>query len=133
MEIRRSSGAARRSSSTPMGSKRARNSPAVSYVSRPVKLRAMDARQSAGIAPHGGSMKHRIMASIAAILVVAASAARAEYHTFQIEQIFSNANGTVQFVVMHEMFGQDGENLWMGNPLNSSYTGGSQTFTFNKN
>ena len=74
-------------------------------------------------------MKHRIMASIAALSIVAASAARAEYHTFQIEQIFSNANGTVQFVVMHEMFGQDGESLWAGNSL----TIGAQAFMFNRN
>jgi len=74
-------------------------------------------------------MKHRIIASIAALLFVAASAAHAEYHTFQIEQIFSNANGTVQFVVMHEMFGQNGENMWMGNSL----TSGAQAFMFNSN
>ena len=74
-------------------------------------------------------MKHRIIASIAALLFVAASAAHAEYHTFQIEQIFSNANGTVQFVVMHEMFGQNGENQWMGKLL----TSGAQAFMFNSN
>jgi len=78
-------------------------------------------------------MKHRIMASIAALSIVAASAARAEYHTFQIEQIFSNADGTVQFVVMHEMFGQNGENFWMGNQLVSNYGMSSQAYTFNKN
>ena len=78
-------------------------------------------------------MKHRMMASIAATLLFAVGMARAEYHTFQIEQIFTNADGTIQFVVMHEMFGQDGESLWMGNPLVASYNGGSQTFTFNKN
>ena len=65
--------------------------------------------------------------------MVAASAARAEYHTFQVEQIFSNADGTVQFVVMYEFAGVNGENMWMGNELISTYNGGSQTFTFNKN
>jgi hypothetical protein len=74
-----------------------------------------------------------LMSSIAAASLVVAAAAQAEYHTFQIEQIFSNADGTVQFVVMHEMFGEDGENLWMGNPLTSGSGGGSQTYTFNKN
>ncbi|HVN33657.1 MAG TPA: hypothetical protein VMU96_00210, partial [Casimicrobiaceae bacterium] len=74
-------------------------------------------------------MKHRIVAWIAAVLVVAAGTAVAEYHTFQIEQIFSNANGSVQFIVMHEMFGQNGENFWMGNQL----TIGANAFTFNKN
>ena len=68
-------------------------------------------------------MKHPILASIAATLLLAGGAARAEYHTFQIEQIFSNADGTVQFVVMHEMFGMDGENMWMGNALTSGEIG----------
>src|SRR5512138_1021225 len=74
-------------------------------------------------------MKQRIIATIAALSLVAVGLARAEYHTFQIEQIFSNAVGTVQFVVMHEMFGEDGENLWAGKAL----TSGANKFTFNKN
>ena len=74
-------------------------------------------------------MKHRNFAWIAAILLVAAATARAEYHTFQIEQIFSSADGAIQFVVMHEAFGENGENLWMGNQL----TIGAKSFTFNKN
>ena len=78
-------------------------------------------------------MKHPILASIAATLLLAVGTARAEYHTFQIEQIFTNADGSVQFIVMHEMYGQDGENLWNGNPLVSGQGMTSQTFTFNKN
>ena len=78
-------------------------------------------------------MKHRMMAFIAAMALVVAGMACAEYHTFQIEQIFSNADGTVQFVVMHEMFGMDGESLWMGNSLVSGYGMSSQTYTFNRN
>ena len=78
-------------------------------------------------------MKHWILASIAATLLLAGGVARAEYHTFQIEQIFSNADGTVQFVVMHEMFSQNGENFWMGNSMVSGQGMSSQTFTFNKN
>src|SRR4029077_2321704 len=31
-----------------------------------------------------------------------------------------NADGTVQFVVMHEAFGANGENLWAGQALTSS-------------
>ena len=78
-------------------------------------------------------MKYPILASIAATLLLAVGTARAEYHTFQIEQIFTNADGSVQFVVMHEMYGQDGENLWNGNPLVSAQGMTSKTFTFNKN
>jgi len=78
-------------------------------------------------------MKHRIVASIATALLLAAGTALANYHLFQIEQIYSNADGSVQFVVMHEFTGTNGENLWMGNMLTSTRNGVSQTYTFNKN
>jgi hypothetical protein len=78
-------------------------------------------------------MKHKIMASITALLLVAAGTALAAYHTFQVQQIFSNADGSVQFVVMYEFAGMDGENLWMANKLTSTRNGAQQAFTFNKN
>ncbi len=53
----------------------------------------------------------------ATILLLAASAAFAHCHLFQIEQLFSNADGTVQFVVLHESGNADGENLWAGQEL----------------
>ena len=77
-------------------------------------------------------MKHRVMASIATMLMLAASAALANFHLFQIEQLFSNADGTVQFVVMHEFTGTNGENLWMGNMLTSTHAGVAQAYMFNK-
>ena len=60
-------------------------------------------------------------------------AVRADFHEFRIEQIFSNADGTVQFVVMHNI-GGDGEGFWAGQTLTSS-DGMSPTkvFTFPSN
>jgi len=81
-------------------------------------------------------MKHRLMASmasIATVLMLSASTALAEFHLFQIEEIFSNADGTVQYVVMHEFTGTNGENFWMGNALTSTHAGVSKVYTFNKN
>jgi len=46
-------------------------------------------------------------------------AALADFHEFRIEQIFSNADGTVQFVVMHNI-GGNGEGFWLGHTLTSS-------------
>ena len=40
--------------------------------------------------------------------------AGANFATFAIEQIYSNANGTIQFVVMHETQGLANGNLWAG-------------------
>lgn len=77
-------------------------------------------------------MKHRVMASIATILLLATGASFANYHLFQIEQLFSNADGSVQFIVMHEFTGTNGENLWTGNTLTSTHAGVSKSFAFNK-
>src|ERR1700704_877087 len=77
-------------------------------------------------------MKHSVMASIATMLMFAASAALANFHLFQIEQLFSNADGTVQFIVMHEFTGTNGENLWMGNMLTSTHAGVAKAYMFNK-
>ena len=68
-----------------------------------------------------------------ALLALIASAAAAEFHTFQIEELFSNADGTVQYVVLHESAGMDGENLWQGQRLVSTSAAGSTTFAFKAN
>lgn len=60
----------------------------------------------------------RWIAAISSSLV--ATAAIAEFHTYQIEQIFSNASGTVQYVVMHESQGMSAEYFWAGNTISSS-------------
>ena len=71
-----------------------------------------------------------------AIVVVGltATAARAEFHTFQIEELYSNADGTVQYVVLHESQGMDGENFLGGHTLTSMPQGGqSRSFVFPNN
>jgi hypothetical protein len=51
---------------------------------------------------------------------------------FRIEQLYSNADGTVQFIVLHESSGQNGEHLWTGQMLTSS-GGGTKSITFMTN
>jgi hypothetical protein len=67
-----------------------------------------------------------------AVLLTASSAALANFHLFRIEQLYSNADGTVQFVVLHESFGENNENLWLGQMLTSS-GGGTKSITFMAN
>ncbi|MDQ2917636.1 MAG: hypothetical protein M3R40_10885 [Pseudomonadota bacterium] len=62
-----------------------------------------------------------------------ASPVLADFHTFQIEQIYSNADKTVQFIVMHESQSQDGQQFWRGHDLTSTSAGGTNTFVFPKN
>ena len=74
----------------------------------------------------------RLLAALAAGL--AATAARAEFHTFQIEELYSNGDGTVQYVVLHESQGMDGENLLGGHTLTSMPQGGqARAFVFPNN
>ena len=63
-------------------------------------------------------------------LAFAATAARAEFHTFQIEQLYSNADGSVQFVVLHESQGMNGENFLQGQVLSSTSMGVTKTYVF---
>ena len=70
-----------------------------------------------------------------ALIAGAASQAFAAFHEFRIEQIFSNADGTVQFIVLNEIAGFNGENFWAGNTLTSTSTHGGAVnrFTFPSN
>ena len=65
--------------------------------------------------------------------LLGASAARAEFHTFQIDELFSSADGTIQYVVLHEAFGMNGENLLGGHALTSGNGAASNTFVFPNN
>jgi hypothetical protein len=64
-------------------------------------------------------------------LALVATNAVAMYHTFQIEQMFSNADGTIQFVVLQETAGLNGENFLAGHTFTSTTGMATQTYTFN--
>jgi hypothetical protein len=67
---------------------------------------------------------------LAITLAFAAAQATANFHTFAIEQVYSNADGTVQFVVMHETQGLADGNLWSGRMLTATRAGTTKTFAF---
>ncbi len=69
-------------------------------------------------------------AAIAAMLALLSSVASATFHTFRIEEIYSDASGTVQYVVLHESQGMDGQNLLSGHAFTSTQLGITKTFTF---
>jgi len=54
---------------------------------------------------------------IAAVLGICALPAQAAFHLFRIDQVYSNSDGSVQFVVLREMTGTNNENKWNGLPL----------------
>jgi hypothetical protein len=71
--------------------------------------------------------------SLGTMLALFAAAATAEFHTFVIDELYSNADGTVQYIVLHESAGMDGENLLGGQKLTSTSASGTKTYTFTGN
>jgi hypothetical protein len=53
--------------------------------------------------------------------------------TFQIDEIYSNADGAVQYVVLHETSGLDGQQSFAGGTLKVTHAGVTKTFTFPAN
>ncbi|HUH91956.1 MAG TPA: hypothetical protein VL742_02275 [Casimicrobiaceae bacterium] len=66
-------------------------------------------------------------------VALAAPAAWATFHTYQIDEMFSNADGTVQYVVLHEAAGANGQNFLAGHTLTSTSGGATQTYVFPTN
>jgi hypothetical protein len=67
-------------------------------------------------------------------LIVWASLAQAAFHLFRLDQLYSNADGSIQFVVIREGSGSNNENQWDGITLRATPAGGApQTFTFPSN
>ncbi len=64
----------------------------------------------------------------AALLALGASCAHANFHLFRIKQLYSNADGTVQFVVLASLV--DGEGVWTGHYISTFGAVGGKSFTF---
>ncbi len=69
---------------------------------------------------------HAILRLVAVALALGASIAQATFHTFVIDQIYTNADGSVQFVVLRESSASDGEHFWSGKTLRSTNAQGMQ-------
>ncbi len=75
-------------------------------------------------------MKHCPGSLFAVVCVLASSSAFATFHTFQIAELYSNADGTIQYVVLHESQGIDGQNMLTGRTLASTGATGARTYVF---
>ncbi|HTR77899.1 MAG TPA: hypothetical protein VMH39_07300, partial [Gemmatimonadaceae bacterium] len=69
-------------------------------------------------------MRRAILSLAAGLMMLTATAASATFHTYQIQQIFSNADGSVQFMVLHEAVGFNGQEFLTGHTLTSQQSGG---------
>ncbi|MEP7262298.1 MAG: hypothetical protein ABI669_13905, partial [Usitatibacter sp.] len=75
-------------------------------------------------------MKNPLRCWLATILLFHAGATLANFHTFKIEQVYSNANGTVQFVVLREAAGFNGQQFWSGHDLTAQEAGVNRSYPF---
>ncbi len=51
-------------------------------------------------------------------------------HTFQISELYSSADGNIQFIELHESLGFDGEQFLAGHALTSKQGATTRTYTF---
>src|SRR5437763_1662609 len=58
-----------------------------------------------------------------ALCVLVAAHAQASFHTFALDEIYSSADGNVQFIVLRETQASDNENLLGGHALTASRAG----------
>ena len=67
----------------------------------------------------------RLFRTLAALwLMAAAGLASANFHTWEIAELYSNADGTIQFVQLRETLGAAGEHLLAGRALTVTRAGG---------
>ena len=79
-------------------------------------------------------MKRIFPVALTFALGLFAASVHASFHNFRIDQVFSNADGTIQYVVLREVFGTDGEGFWIGQKLETeSLAGLKQQITFQQN
>ncbi len=76
------------------------------------------------------AVAHGLSAAIAAALF--SLPVHATYHTYQIDELYSNADGTVQYVVLREALGMNGQNLLGGHTLAAASGTQSNSYTFGR-
>lgn len=73
-------------------------------------------------------MKRFLAACLTAISLLVALTASASFHLWSFQEFYSNADGSVQYVVMSTAF--PGENFLGGQTLTTNGSGGPKSFTF---
>ena len=66
---------------------------------------------------------HLLRLGFVLILSIAASAATAGFESWRIDEVYSNADGSRQFIVLKESSGMNGMNTLAGRTLTASHAG----------
>ena len=78
-------------------------------------------------------MKHWLFRFVSLAAALVAATAHASFHTYVIDEIYSNADGSIQFIELREAAGASGQNFLGGMHLVSSSGTSQKTFTFPAN
>src|SRR5690242_13677838 len=80
------------------------------------------------------SMSYRARCLAALFVAFASLPVHAAFHLFRIDQVYSSSDGELQYVVMREVTGTNGENFWVGQSLVTTNTAGvTKTYAFPAN
>jgi len=71
-----------------------------------------------------------LRAFLLVVLAVVSPAAGASFESWTIDEVYSNADGTVQYVVLHETQGADAAHTLTGQTLKATHNGVAKTYTF---
>ena len=72
----------------------------------------------------------RCAIALAGALAVCCPVAQASFHTYQIDELYSNADGTVQFIELHQVGGFNNEQFLNGHNLTVTQGGSTHSFVF---
>lgn len=73
----------------------------------------------------------RVLRAVLCVLAAAlALPAAASFHTFAIQQLYSNADGSIQFIVLREVAGENNQQFLIGHDIKSRQGATQQTFAF---
>lgn len=75
--------------------------------------------------PHGA-----FVVALALAAATLAEGAQASFHTFQISELYSSADGNIQFIELHESLGFDGEQFLASHALTSKQGATTRTYMF---
>jgi hypothetical protein len=67
------------------------------------------------------------------VAIAVASRADANFHTFVVDQLYSSADGEIQFIVLRESANANGENLLASHTVTSTHAGVTKSFTIPTN
>ena len=74
---------------------------------------------------------HDLRLLVLAALMLLSTTAVANFHTYRIHEVYSNADGTIQYIVLRESLGSNGEDIWAGHVLTATSTiGVDRAFMF---